>query len=474
MPKRKRSTSTDDHQTQASIHCQAVAQRIALCKKQLYRVIKTAKSFERQKLGKRLTRAESADVKQRINLEIDALKNLDSAQFAEMHLYKSLLRVKTFVSSGLLPADVQIVDKATMGEGAQRTALNNVMSGILNMKVVKATMEQIFKDMYSIMGIPVSVRKSTDQKRQSESNKVSELARNSQKPGCSITSSLTMNKDQDTLRSPEWESFESDNDEVEKQAENSGRESSHEGSIDDEELARFDSLIANDSDEESFDEKECLNNGTQASQLCISPSHSSICSDRLSNSQNVPFVDSSARPTDLTKSKAKPQPAKTGLSTFLPTLMGGYWSGSESASDLEDFAPAPKKNRPGQIARRAIAEKKYGQNANHIKLGKGSVINKNGKDDGWDKKRGAIDTSAPKNRRYNRSQGSQYNTGVNSGEMIPHGRLNRSAETGKVTRAKGMGSRDDVGVLHPSWQAAKKAKEAKQTAKFQGKKVVFD
>jgi hypothetical protein len=37
-----------------------------------------------------------------------------------------------------------------------------------------------------------------------------------------------------------------------------------------------------------------------------------------------------------------------------------------------------------------------------------------------------------------------------------------------------MGKKDDAGTLHPSWEAAKKAKEAKQTAAFQGKKVVFE
>jgi len=37
-----------------------------------------------------------------------------------------------------------------------------------------------------------------------------------------------------------------------------------------------------------------------------------------------------------------------------------------------------------------------------------------------------------------------------------------------------MGKKDDAGPLHPSWEAAKKAKEAKQMASFQGKKVVFE
>jgi hypothetical protein len=34
--------------------------------------------------------------------------------------------------------------------------------------------------------------------------------------------------------------------------------------------------------------------------------------------------------------------------------------------------------------------------------------------------------------------------------------------------------RDDAGSLHPSWLAAKAAKEKKVDAKPQGKKVVFD
>jgi len=37
-----------------------------------------------------------------------------------------------------------------------------------------------------------------------------------------------------------------------------------------------------------------------------------------------------------------------------------------------------------------------------------------------------------------------------------------------------MGRRDDAGVLHPSWQAAKMRKEMKRPAKFEGKKVTFD
>jgi hypothetical protein len=45
----------------------------------------------------------------------------------------------------------------------------------------------------------------------------------------------------------------------------------------------------------------------------------------------------------------------------------------------------------------------------------------------------------------------------------------------KLKRNEGKGGkRDDVGALHPSWEAAKRAKELKKVAVFEGKKVVFD
>ena len=98
-------------------------------------------------------------------------------------------------------------------------------------------------------------------------------------------------------------------------------------------------------------------------------------------------------------------------------------------------------------------------------LAKGSVGKT--RDDGWDAKRGAIDISS--GRGAFRGRGGRDNrpkrdfaqaTGENAVAVEP--------------KKRGMGKKDDVGVLHPSWQAAKKAKEAKKTATFQGKKVTFD
>jgi len=148
--------------------------------------------------------------------------------------------------------------------------------------------------------------------------------------------------------------------------------------------------------------------------------------------------------------------------------MGGYWSGSDSsASDLEDDPSQPviRKNRPGQMARRAIWEKKFGSGANHIKQGLGPVSQK--KDDGWDARRGAKDGSRGRGGSGARGRGRpvqkrefSHTTGENA---MPVGEKRQVAK-----------KRDDVGVLHPSWQAAKKAKTEQKQATFTGKKVVFD
>lgn len=161
----------------------------------------------------------------------------------------------------------------------------------------------------------------------------------------------------------------------------------------------------------------------------------------------------SSSPEPQRKSKKMEKPTK---SAFIPSLtMGGYWSGSESEPE-DDIDVAPRKNRRGQRARQAIAEKKFGQNAKHIQ--KQAASGKTDRNQGWDAKRGATDGSHPRQRgpqRFVRS-------------------APRSGGDGDVSKPPPKKHRDDSGPLHPSWEAAKKAKEAKVTATFQGKKVTFD
>jgi len=123
------------------------------------------------------------------------------------------------------------------------------------------------------------------------------------------------------------------------------------------------------------------------------------------------------------------------------------------------------------MARRAIWEKKYGQGANHVKSGQGSVEDRKKKDDGWDPKRGATSERGRGGGFGGRGRGSQRDAG---GRQRDFSKVTGENAIAVEPRKRGLGRKDDVGVLHPSWQAAKKAKELKKTATFQGKKVTFD
>lgn len=150
-------------------------------------------------------------------------------------------------------------------------------------------------------------------------------------------------------------------------------------------------------------------------------------------------------------------------------------SGDESASSLDE---KPRKNRRGQRARQKIAEAKYGKAAKHIE--------KNERKQGWDAKRGAVSSEGarPGNRRDRRAaeRGMKARGGrgpVISGEnAAPLGK--RRGEGGvPADGAKKGPKKDDTGPLHPSWAAAKAAKESKKLKIDLGgakaaKKITFD
>ncbi|KAI9676730.1 MAG: hypothetical protein M1829_002824 [Trizodia sp. TS-e1964] len=170
-----------------------------------------------------------------------------------------------------------------------------------------------------------------------------------------------------------------------------------------------------------------------------------------------------ARSNPRSSRKKGALPAAT--STFLPSLMmSGYFSGSESGGDTGDAGnrpPQPRKNRRGQQARRALAEKKYGSKAKHLK---GAA-----RSSGWDPRKGATDTSASPGRWKER--GSRTGTEGRRGSRAGSGDNPNTISVAR--RQKTKETRADA-PLHPSWEAAKKAKELKRGALFQGKKVVFN
>ena len=168
------------------------------------------------------------------------------------------------------------------------------------------------------------------------------------------------------------------------------------------------------------------------------------------------------------KTKEKELPKTT---TFLPSLlMGGYWSGSESDDrEGEDKGKPVRKNRMGQQARRALWEKKYGARANHLqkqtkskKKGKDSDP-RDSRDSGWDTKRGATnpddDVVASARRRRGQTRPDAKREG------------NHNVANGNLSGSK---KKMDDKPLHPSWEAARRAKQHGNEVAFQGKKITFD
>jgi hypothetical protein len=183
----------------------------------------------------------------------------------------------------------------------------------------------------------------------------------------------------------------------------------------------------------------------------------SSASDDEADSDAESSASSVSRPPPGKKAKKAKGPLKPTDSTFLPSLMGGYISGSESASDI-DVAPE-RRNRRGQRARQAIWEKKFGEKAKHLQAPA------KGRDAGWDLKRGAVDANSKPWKRGIRNplDKAKASSGANETELGP------------PKKEAAPRKRDDSGALHPSWEARRLAKAKEQmSAPFQGKKITFD
>jgi len=152
-----------------------------------------------------------------------------------------------------------------------------------------------------------------------------------------------------------------------------------------------------------------------------------------------------------------------GQSEFLPCLSVGFArgdSGSEFSDDETRLVDGIKKNRRGQRARRAIWEKRFGKNANHIKNSKrrlgGSVPSDRHSGKGYLSSR--YHPTPARSRAHTHDQ-----------EHVP-----RPASEGihGSTRRNDGDQRRKQEILHPSWEAKKKYKAA-GIVPSQGTKVVF-
>jgi BUD22 len=485
MPKRKRDNgallkSDDEEDRTLKIRKSRFVAKKEQGNVLLHRALKIARGFERQKLGRRRkTAKEKPHELLRLKEELIALKQLDLVQAAENYLFKQLVRTKRIRESASF-ISLYGDDAAGKVKGATAGAEANVVGRLMNSNPVREVMPGIMSGMYSCLGLEdLSVEPATRVK-------VSQAAREAEgKRGNRDGNLETMNGTGDLA---DLHTGESD------------------GDADDDSFATFDDQLASASDEEdsivkksgmefedripSLSDSENVSDSEGAAEsreAKPSPTHllnKSIVSQRagslsisLSPSPTPPR-STSPPPRSLTKSNPSftptfaKHPANT---TFLPSLtLGGYFSGSEfdfdddpssrhrASSSLGPALPQPRKNRRGQRARQQIAEKKFGSKAKHLL--KRQADGKEGRDAGWDVKKGATDASKTRRNVWQDKKGGRglRATGAN-GEAV-----------NIKSRDKSKG--DNNGPLHPSWEAAKKRKEKGQkvTGMFQGKKISFD
>lgn len=475
------------------------------CKKELSGALRIARGVERQKLGRRQKTAKESNAAAesvRLNTEVAALKvgipwalifhvgvdinlqALDLSAKAELHLYKSMLKSKPIASAPTFPS--YILAKVKNATQPQDIAHANVQARLFNSKVVKAAMSNIMDSTRAALGIANGDLAGNKQRLRAadytaERKPIRQAPLKKLGPGEILAFEEEDNHDCQLQSTSE--SFYGEPDVIISDNENVN-------------LAAYEDRLA-ESENESLHELYLQKPLTEhkkyeqnpSSELSLPPSRS------LSSSSSI-----------RDNSKPSKIPATIPKSTiFLPSLtMGGYISDSESAiSDLSSIpgntTTKPRKNRRGQQERRQIWERKYGKNANHVKR-QGQKQQQN-RDHGWDARKGAAavggDDQGKRGRGRERGRGRVVCASTGSSTRIDRtraagkgkaGPISSGANSDPVQARRGGNKLHDTSAkgnptpaaaaestrLHPSWEAAKRQKEAKKNVAFQGKKVVFD
>ncbi|PYI05440.1 Bud-site selection protein, partial [Aspergillus sclerotiicarbonarius CBS 121057] len=404
----------------------------------LSKALKVARGFERQKLSRREKTAKSAEGGKegtlgRLAEEVEFTKTLDPVKVAENYLFRQLVKTKRIAES---PVFIKFKDsKKISAEGPKSPAEANVTARLYKSTPVKNVFPGIMDGIRKLLGVenkPAPVDAKADKK------KGAEKGGKTKEKDAAVAEKKEKKKKKDSEPKGEESGDEEDVDMDDADAD----------SID---FAQFDARLASGSEDEDGEEggedRDISDSDDDEAEERVHSHQSDISISRSPSPEQ-----SDSPPAKKAKGSKKASSTPATSTTFLPSLtMGGYWSGSESeAEDVATNEPPKRKNRMGQQARRALWEKKYGSGANHVKLEQG----RRGRDNGWDARRGATEG------------GDRWGRGGNQGWGRPQ------QQNGRPRRGPPAKPQDNK-PLHPSWEAAKKAKEQKNTASFQGKKVVF-
>ncbi|KAK1248516.1 hypothetical protein MKX08_006736 [Trichoderma sp. CBMAI-0020] len=498
MPKRKRSVAD------------TVQNKLEKYRIDIFRALSSAKVFERKRFSTKLrepgiTVAKKTRLEREYGVLKQGTKSLDLRQTARHHLHSNLLRIKAVETSKDIPEELRAeVPRPTLSP--EEIALqNNVISILCSATSTRHALDRAITDICETLGVPVPTKskrvrnKRKDTEEQPADREDGESSEEEVKP--SADSKKKKDKKQETAEEEsdsesEFEGFGSDADEPRPTIEEL------QGSDQETAVTKYDDLLGGSSDEseDEFDEELLAKyRGTEQVNLDDISVSGSGSEAEDEDEEDLDSISSSRSPSPLPTRKPKksadnddePKPeatkskkekkeedkkkraakaalkkARPGDSTFLPTLMGGYISGSESASDID----APPKKRRGQRARQAIWEKKYGAKAKHLQ----KEAANGGRDAGWDMKRGAVGPDDQGRKPWKKGGRAPAGAGGRGGYSQGRDRGANTYQESRPAPPPKPVKKDNEGPLHPSWEARKKAKEQQKGAAFAGSKIVFD
>ncbi|KAF9767509.1 hypothetical protein IL306_015303 [Fusarium sp. DS 682] len=461
MPKRKRGEPNLGDKLEK--HCNDVS-----------KALKAAKGLERQRYSKRLHEdGVGPEKKERLEREVTVLKSLDLHQTARAHLYSSILKVKDLAASPDLPEEIRAGVPKPELTLEEQAALHNVTSALYNRELVKQAISRAITTFCQALDVPVPgkakrVRKSKKEEKEEQPSDRIEQEEKEKDTAAKDNVRESIEKEEEVEdEESEFEGFSDRDDPVQEPEELDSEDEAKEEKA----LSKYDHLLGgssdSDDDDEFDDERYAQFKGKEKVNLDdISVSGSDAAPELGSESDEQDEVElsvsASPSPPPAKKKKSKEKtsaPARPRDSTFLPTLMGGYISGSESASDVD---VAPPKKRRGQRARQAIWEKKFGNKAKHLQ--KPAWETQRGRDAGWDGKRGAVEPGDGPRTPWKKGIRNPLATKQSAG----------AAAESKPEVKRPPPKKDDEGPLHPSWAARKQAKDAEKKAAFAGSKITFD
>ncbi|KAK9767566.1 hypothetical protein K7432_002539 [Basidiobolus ranarum] len=434
-------------------------------KKEIRKSLKKAKTFETQKIVKRIktvrkdlekksSKEETDKLKttiERLERELEMIKTIQTDQLCDLAFYKAIKKDNTLRNHEAFSSLAEPKGTHEVNEDSEAVKLrSNVESRIFGSKPLKDMQAVCIGDLLNIVAPELNVERVASKPKPNPKENKSQPPKKSAQP-VGETESLSEEKSDDSEESDdderEFEAGDEESDDDEREVDDGSEESADEAEESKPKKRRASEI-------ESDDEKNVSRPKQEKKKLTKAQKERK----KAKAQQKKPEFDADGVPT---------------TSMFMDTL-GGYKS--SDPEDYEDEAfdqiyGKPKKNRPGQRARKMMWEKLHGNNANHIKA------------------QIEAEKQAAQVAKWRAQQtfGDKPRQRATTEKLHPSWEAKKKQKNAAVVPFKGSKitfkdeggdknhSNIDPATLHPSWEAKRRQKEAQAAlASVKNTKIVFD